>query len=145
MTDPKIAVPQASLSKASRGLLETVAQSIFEDGYLKGYAKAEGDAIARIIQAVRPSTNGQVAANEGEEAGKADKAPGAATHKLIVTVLRGVSSGKATPTEIAASPANKNGIARDAIRNALRRGKPSGRYLSDGKGRYSLGKAEAQK
>ena len=82
------------------------------------------------------SVNGHQPTAPDEEGGSS--AAGADTHALIEAVLRRTPSGRATPTQIARSSFNKNGIKRDAVRNALRRGVPHGRYVNQG-GFYALG------
>ncbi len=121
-------------------------ENAIEAVYRLGLEHGDSAAIARILKAAGPNANGTVVSNAPKlprAPSAPTKAPGEATHKLIEAVLR--EKGKATPTEIQSSPANKTGIKRDAIRNAIRRGNKPGRYVSVGKGRYSLGKTEAQK
>lgn len=157
MADPEIVVPKLTREYFATAFddYKRNIESVYSDGYRAGYTAGDAAAIARILKAAQSDANGQAqtataAATIPPRTARTpqtsqDKAPGAATHKLIEAVLRATPTGKATPTEIAASPANKTDIARDAIRNAMRRGKKSGRYVSDGKGRYSLGKTEVQK
>jgi hypothetical protein len=150
MADPKTNPPQ--LPEDYRALAVSEIKrflGIIEDTYRFGYGNGEADTISRILKAAKPDANAATTSDHSKST-RPDrtaevKGPGADTHKLIETVLRGTPTGKATPTEIAASPANKTGIARDAIRNAMRRGKKTSRYVSDGKGRYSLGRTESQK
>jgi hypothetical protein len=118
--------------------------------YQLGLEHGDAAAIARILKAANSDANGPAPDHEPRtprpNRTQGTKPPGEATHKLIEAVLRATPLGKASPTEVRTSPLNKSiQIKRDAIRNAMRRGRKSGRYVSDGKGRYSLGKTEAQK
>jgi hypothetical protein len=141
MADSKLIVPlidpKSYLSEAVPGL-ERLIQHAYGDGYRSGYAQAKGDAIARVIEALRPAED----AKDADEADDA-KVPGADTHKLVETVLLWSKSKGATPMEIHTSPANKQGISRQAIGKVLRRGEENGLYVNDGSGRYTLGKTGA--
>jgi hypothetical protein len=150
MADPEISVPRlpAEYMKEALSQFTRLVESVCNDIYGLGFTHGDAAAMARILKAVQSSANGQAVAAGSSRTARtpqtsADKTPGAATHKLIEAVLRSTSSGKASPSDIRKSPLNRDGIARDAIRNALRRGKD--RYVSDGKGSYSLKKTEAPK
>ena len=136
MADPKFGAAELTkfLSGVS-GQIESIVKTAFTDAYRLGYSHGDRDAIARVLQAARPT--GQHG-NSGTEGPPPEAAAGAETHKLIALVLQASPSGKASPTEIQRSPANKDSITRGAISKALRRGaKGSKLYVSDGKGRYS--------
>jgi hypothetical protein len=122
-------------------------RSHMHDAYRLGFQNGEDTAVARILKAAQPGAvkSHAARAERNTRVDVASDGPGARTHRLIESVLGSIAGGKATPTVIAASTMNRQGIKRDAVRNALRRGKASGRYVSDGNGQYALGRATAQK
>jgi hypothetical protein len=132
MADPKVSIPTIdpkNYTSEAIGRLEIIVQNAFQDGFRLGYAQAEDEAINRIIKAVRP--NGHTA-----ESGPTGNSPGAATRRLIDSVLRTRTS--ATPADIFESPQNTNGdISRQAIGKALRRGAKNRIYIGDDQGRYT--------
>jgi hypothetical protein len=146
MADPHTVVPKLSgddLMEATDEM-HPVLQSVFENGYLKGYAAGEAAAVARILQAARPSANAQ-APNVTRSAQPPPPRQGTATHKLIQTVLQEAGSTGATPIEIARSSANKHKAGRSGIGKILRRGTKSGQFVAVGDGRYALSKMGAIK
>jgi hypothetical protein len=131
MAGPEASVPDDVVSEALARFRRLV-----DEIYQAGYEQGDRDAIARILQAARPSANGQVPTKRSVVAGDG---PGAATHELIEHVLHARSP--ATPAEISRAPWNQgdNAISRQAIAKVLRRGsKPGGRYVKAGPGRYAL-------
>jgi hypothetical protein len=136
MADPKVPVPIIDptnyLSDAVDSL-KRVVQDIFADGFRVGYAQAKEDA-NRAWGGISP--NGE---NLAEDDSSADDMRGAATHRLIESVLR--KQAMATPADIFESPQNPNGeISRQAIGKALRRSAHGRdrRYIDHGEGRYGL-------
>lgn len=137
--------PKNYISDAAKGL-ERIVQDAFHDGYVFGYARGDADAIARIIQAAKPGSNGRGAPRPTRtQRPQVPKGPGAATHKLIQTVLHEAGSTGASPIEIARSPANKHEAGRSGIGKILRRGVKQGQFHAVGDGRYALGKTGAAK
>jgi len=134
MADPKVGSSElAGFISGLFGQLEGVVKTAVTDAYRLGYSHGDRDAIARVLQAARPSAQAQ----DGAQRRRPAEGAGAETHKLIVLVMQASTpSGKATPTEIQRSPANKDHITVGAISKALRRGVKNKLYATDGSGFY---------
>jgi hypothetical protein len=134
MADPKFGAAELTkfLSGVS-GQIESIVKTAFTDAYRLGYSHGDRDAIARVLQAARPSAAEQAAGKQPPSEGA-----GAETHKLIAIVMQASPTGKVMPSAIQRSPANKSGITLGAISKALRRGTKNGIYATSGGGLYWL-------
>jgi hypothetical protein len=135
MADPEVSVPQLSNEYLSQafGQLRKVVQGIFADGYLAGYAQGDNDAIARILEAARPSANGPALQvrhpSNDRQPGHVGVAPQSITRVVVDAALTEAGPKGMTPTEIYRSPSNLDtGITLGAISKVLRRGGRKGRY-----------------
>ena len=134
MADPKFGAAElAKFLSGVSGQIESIVKTAFTDAYRLGYSHGDRDAIARVLQAARPTAGEQ--AGEGRHS-PSEGAGGAETHKLIALVMQASPNGKATPTAIRNSPANKDHITLGAIGKALRRGVKNKIYSTDGDGLY---------